>query len=85
MSNDFLEQLATLEVRQPPPEFDRTLHQHVNRALLTQHLLGLAVGCIPWVLTHFLRGMVGAVVFSMTGRFGDPEPQKDEDSGEKFL
>jgi hypothetical protein len=34
---------------------------------------------------HFLRGLVGAVVFSVTGRFGGLEGWKDEDSGEKFL
>ncbi len=80
MSSDFLDQLATLEAPQPPPEFDRQLHQRLNRALLTQHLLGLAAGCLPWVLGCFLRGLLGAVIFSITGRFGEPERPKNEDS-----
>ncbi len=79
MSSDFLDQLATLEAPQPPPEFDRKLHQRLNRALLTQHLLGLAAGCLPWVLGHFLRGLLGAVIFSITGRFSNPR-QKNGDS-----
>ncbi len=80
MSNDFLDQLASLEVAETPPEFDRRLHQRVNRALLAQHLLGLAAGCIPWVALHFLRGVLGALAFSLTGRFRDPPPPKDQNS-----
>jgi hypothetical protein len=78
MPSDFLDQLAAWEVRQPPPEFDRKLHQRVNRALLTQHLLGLAVGCLPWVLGHFLRGLLGAVVFSLTGRLSGRQRKSDD-------
>jgi hypothetical protein len=80
MSHDFLDQLAALEAPQPPPEFDRTLHQRVNRALLTQQLLGLAAGCIPWVLGHFLRGLLGAVIFSLTGRGEQPNRPQDKNS-----
>ncbi len=80
MSSDFLDQLASLEVREPPPEFDRKLHQRLNRALLTQHLLGLAAGCLPWVLGCFFRGLLGAMIFSMTGRFGEPERPKRKNS-----
>jgi len=80
MSNDFLEQLATLAPPQPPPEFDRKLHQRVNRALLTQHVLGLVAGCLPWALGHFLLGVLGAVVSSVTGRFDAPPQRQDQDS-----
>jgi hypothetical protein len=80
MSSDFLEQLAMLEVREPPPEFDRALHERVNRALLIQHLLSLAVGSIPWSVLHFLRGVVGVALFSITGRFDDELAKKNSDT-----
>jgi hypothetical protein len=80
MSSDFLEQLAMLEVREPPPEFDRKLHQRVNRALLIQHLLSLAMGSVPWAALHFLRGFVGVVLFSITGRFDDELAKKNSES-----
>ena len=80
MSSDFLEQLAAIEVREPPPEFDRRLHERVNRALLVQHLLGLALGSVPWAMIHFLRGVLGVAAFSVTGRFDDQRPEKDAES-----
>ena len=71
MAEDFLEQLANLEVQEPPAAFDRQLHQRVNRSLATQHLLDLAVGAFPWAVCHLLRALAGAVAFSATGRFDD--------------
>ena len=65
MSNDFLDQLAAIDAPEPPPEFDRKLHQRVNRALLVQHLFGLAVGSVPWAVFHFLRAVLGAAAFSL--------------------
>ena len=78
MPSDFLDQLATMETPQPPPEFDRKLHQRVNRALLAPHLLGLAAGCLPWALGHFLRGLLGAVIFSITGRLSGRQKKNDD-------
>jgi hypothetical protein len=76
--NDFLEQfeqLANLEVRQPPPEFDRKLHERLNRSLVVQHLLDLATGAVPHALAEFARAVIGLVEFSMTGRFGEEKPR----------
>ena len=65
---DFLEQLAELEVREPPPEFDRQLHQRVNRTLLVQHLVDLLLGAIPGrPCTSPQPG--GMVAFTVTGKF----------------
>ncbi|MGA2033431.1 MAG: hypothetical protein ABSG68_14345 [Thermoguttaceae bacterium] len=68
--NDFLDQLAELEVRDPPPEFDRQLHQRVNRALVFQQLLGL-VFALPGAALHFLRGLLAVAAFSLSGKFDD--------------
>ena len=44
---DFLEQLADREVREPPPDFDRRLHQRVNRTLVVQHVIDFFVVRLP--------------------------------------
>lgn len=74
---DFLEQLADLEVRDPPPEFDRSLHERLNRSLVVQHVLDLMLGAIPWAIAHFFGAVVGFVKFTATGKF-DPPKGSDE-------
>jgi hypothetical protein len=69
--NDFLEQLANLDVAPPPREFDRQLHARLNRSLVLQHLLDLAVGAVPWALVQFARAVLGMVGFTLTGKFDD--------------
>ena len=41
---DFLEQLADRKVREPPPDFNRRLHQRVNRTLVVQQVIDFFVG-----------------------------------------
>lgn len=76
---DFLEQLAEIEVRDPPPDFDRQLHQRVNRSLMVQHLLDLALGAAPWAMVCFLRALVGLCTFSLTGKFDDERRKEGEE------
>ena len=64
---DFLEQLAEIEVRDPPPEFDRQLHKRVNQMLLMQHLADFLLGGIPWAVLHFLRGVLGFFALTLLG------------------
>ena len=52
---DILEQLAEVEVREPPPDFDRRLHQRVNRMLVVQQIIDFFVGAIAWGAVHFFR------------------------------
>ena len=68
---DLLEKLAELEVVPPPPEFDRQLHDRVNRSLLAQHLTDFFAGAVPWVLMHFFRAVLGMAAFSLTGKYED--------------
>jgi hypothetical protein len=79
--DDFLEQLAHLEVRQPPPAFDRQLHQRVNRALVAQHVFNLIVAAAPGALLHFLRGAVAVLDSSVRGVFDAREPEKPREDG----
>jgi hypothetical protein len=71
MSDDFLEQLAQLEISAPPAEFDRQLHQRMNRTLIVQHLVDLLFHGMPWAVLHFGRALAGLIALSITGRFDD--------------
>jgi hypothetical protein len=77
MIDDLLEQLAHLEVQPPPAAFDRELHERVNRSLLTQHLLDLCFGALPWAVAHFARAVAALAAFTLCGRYGN-ERRKDE-------
>ena len=68
---DFLEQLADLEVVEPPSDFNRRLHQRVNRTLLTQHVIDFFVGAIAWSVPHFFRAAFGWLLLTITGKFPD--------------
>jgi hypothetical protein len=77
MSDDILEQLARLEVREPPPEFDHQLHERMNRSLLVQHVVELATGVAPWALGCFAQAVLGLVRYTITGRFDDRGRSED--------
>lgn len=69
MPTDFLEQLAEMEVPELPEHFDRQLHQRVNRSLLAQQLVDLAVRGLPWAVLQLARALLGVLVYTTTGRF----------------
>jgi hypothetical protein len=81
MTDDILEQLAALEVEAPPAEFDRRLHDRVNRCLLWQQLLDLVLGALPWALLNFVRSVAGFTAFTATGRFADERKDKKKPDG----
>ncbi len=66
---DFLEELADRKVCEPPPDFDRQLHQRVNRTLVVQHVIDFFLGAIPWSAVHFFRGVFGWLLLTITGSF----------------
>lgn len=80
MTGDFLEQLAHLEVADVPPEFERQVHQRVNRWLLVQQLVEFVTGALPWALVRFLGAVGGVVAFSITGRFAGPRQRKRDET-----
>ena len=80
MSNDFLEQLAQLDVPAPPSEFDQQLHQRVNQSLMVQQIIDLMVRGMPWAMLHLARALAGLGMFSMTGRYPEERTPKNGDS-----
>jgi hypothetical protein len=69
MASNLFEQLADLEVPPPPDQFDRQLHERVNRSLVQTQLVDLIVSGLPWALLHFARAFVGLITFTLTGRY----------------
>jgi len=78
MQPDFLEQLAALEAPPPPPpQFDRQLHQRVNRRLTTQHAIDFVVRALPWAMLHMAAGVWALIVYSLTGRYPSDKRRKE--------
>ena len=73
---NLLEQLAELEVPPPPAKFDAQLHDRVNRTLLREQLVDLFVRGLPWAALHFLRAVLGALSYTLTGRYEPVEKNK---------
>jgi hypothetical protein len=71
MANNLLDQLANVDVPPPPPpaEFDRQLHERVNRTLLVVQLIDFAVRALPWAVLHFANALRGLVSFTLTGHY----------------
>ena len=74
---DLFEQLAELDVPPPPVEFDRQLHHRLNRTLVAMQVLDLIVRALPWALWHFGRALLGAVVFTLRGKYLEPPTKND--------
>jgi hypothetical protein len=79
---DFLEQLADMEVPEPPAQFDRQLHNRVNRVLLLQQLLEFALVFLPRSALHFARAVLALLVYSTIGRFPAEKPADSADSAD---
>jgi len=67
--DDLLERLTELKVPPPPDSLKRDVHQRVNRALLVQHIVELATQGAIYAGGHLLRGLVGLVVYTLTGKY----------------
>jgi hypothetical protein len=69
MATNLFEQLADLEVPPPPVQFDKQLHERVNRSLVVSQMIDLAVTGLPWALLHFARAFVGLIALTVSGRY----------------
>ena len=76
MATDLWQQLATEEVPPPPVEFDHQLHQRVNKSLVSLQLIDLAVRAMPWAIMQFARAVLGAIAFTIAGRYPDRPEEK---------
>ena len=77
MSDDLFESLAELAVPPVPDNFDREVHQRVNRLLVLEYLVELATKGLWFATVHFARAAWSLVVFTVSGKLGDPRTRRN--------
>ncbi len=78
MSSDLFDELAETPVPPPPVEFDRGVHERLNRALLTAQVLEFAVSAIPFACMHLAKAVGGWIVLTVSGKFPERTNQPNE-------
>ncbi|MDA1049232.1 MAG: hypothetical protein O3C40_01970 [Planctomycetota bacterium] len=69
MASDLLQTLANDQVPTRPGELKRQVHHRLNPLLVTLHLAEFVLQTLPYAFYHFLRALLGACLFSLTGEF----------------
>ncbi|HVX14404.1 MAG TPA: hypothetical protein VHC22_24670 [Pirellulales bacterium] len=69
MNDDLLERLAETTVPPLPADFDRAVHQRLNRTLVVGHLIDFAVVALPMALAEFARAVAAAALYTLSGRY----------------
>jgi hypothetical protein len=69
INHDLLEQLAAAPVPPPPDDFDRAVHQRLNRTLAVGQLVEFVCVALPWAIVEFARATAGAAVYTLSGRY----------------
>lgn len=82
MNHDILERLAESDVPPLPADFDRSVHQRLNQVLLVGQFVDLVFRTLPYALGHFARGLLGAVIFTLSGQFPVANPTDSLDPRE---
>ena len=80
MPTRLLEQLARREVPPAPAELNSQVHRRLNRALLAAHLVDLALGAVPYVAVHLLRGVAHLIGMTFTGKFGNDRGDRSREA-----
>ena len=71
MATDLFEQLAETKVPPMPEDLNQKVHQQLNFRLLVEHIMELFLHGMPVVWFHFGRAVLGAIKFSLLGRFDE--------------
>jgi hypothetical protein len=69
MSHDLLEQLSGTAVPPLPDDFDRAVHQRLNRTLVAGQLIEFVCVALPVALAEFVRATVAAALYTLSGRY----------------
>lgn len=67
--DDLLERLTQLKVPPAPKSLKRDVHHRLNRTLLVQQLVELALHGVLYASGHMLRGLLGLVAYTLTGKY----------------
>lgn len=71
------EQLAVLEVPEPPQSLDLHVRQRLNRILLIHHLLDFLLGAVPRAFATLVNPLTHLVEHTLTGRSRRTPPTDD--------
>ena len=69
MSHDLLEQLAETAVPPLPADFDRSVHQRLNKTLVVGQLIEFVGVALPYALVEFVRSIGAAALYTSSGRY----------------
>ena len=69
MPSDLLNSLANDKVPDRPHEMSHPVHQRLNPLLVTLHLAEFVLQTLPYAFFHFMKALLGACLFSLTGEF----------------
>ena len=69
MKHDLLEQLADAKIPPLPADFDRSVHQRLNRTLAVGQLTEFVCLALPSALAEFARAMAAAALYTSSGKY----------------
>ncbi len=78
MDDDFLQQLAEIDVPEAPDDLVQGVHDRLNVRLTVAHVVEFIVSAIPSSIAVFLDGILALARFTMSGEFGD-KPNRPHD------
>jgi hypothetical protein len=78
MTHDLLEQLAQTGVPPLPADFDRSVHQRLNRTLFVSQLVELVCVALPCGLAEFAQAVAAAAVYTSSGRYPAANKNNEE-------
>lgn len=70
MTQDWFEQLSSVNVPPVPEHFDRDVRRRVNNALLAAQVIELATKGFLYACLEFARPLLELVRFTVAGSFG---------------
>lgn len=81
MKHDLLEQLADAKIPPLPADFDRSVHQRVNRTLAVGQLTEFICLALPCALAEFARALGAAALYTSSGQY--PPAEKEPTTEQK--
>lgn len=79
---DLLERLTQLKVPPAPKSLKREVHHRLNRTLLLQQIVELATYGVLYASGHLLRGLLGLVAYTLTGKYPIDRGDRPDKTGD---
>jgi hypothetical protein len=82
MPQNLLQNLTHNNVPPPPPNMQRGVHERLNTWLTTAQLIELVVHAFAYSAYHFAPAVIGAIAYSLAGKFPPPRDAQHEDGNQ---